>query len=230
MAQYTVLFLKLMIVMIAASQLFFLACHPRHASRRSDALNEPAASRDIFESLSLNQKPDSEVITNPPSSSRSPERPTNLRGNLDARGNRDWRYIVIHHSGTRSGSMAAFDRHAREARGWEGVGYHFVIGNGSGSPNGRIEVTFRWEDQMHGAHAGVRRYNQYGIGICLVGNFNNDRPTSAQMRSLVELTTYLQGKHNIPTSRIYGHRDVKSTDCPGHNFPFDEFIRKLRLQ
>ncbi len=56
-----------------------------------------------------------------------------------------WRYIVIHHSATPSGNARSFDRMHR-GKGWDGVAYHFVIDNGKGGPDGRLEVTHRWWD------------------------------------------------------------------------------------
>src|SRR5579864_1667285 len=49
-----------------------------------------------------------------------------------------FRSIVIHHSATHGGSAAAFERTHRTRLG--GLAYHFVIGNGSGAPDGAIEV------------------------------------------------------------------------------------------
>ncbi|NRA40011.1 MAG: N-acetylmuramoyl-L-alanine amidase, partial [Planctomycetes bacterium] len=88
-----------------------------------------------------------------------------------------WKYIVIHHSGTAKGSPSGIDRHHREENGWDGIGYHFVIGNGRGMRNGRIEYTFRWDQQREGAHAGGKdkTYNQQGIGICIIGNFDEQK-------------------------------------------------------
>jgi hypothetical protein len=84
---------------------------------------------------------------------------------------RDWKYIVIHHSATAFGSDTEFDRyHRRKGCLENGLGYHFVIGNGSGIPDGEIEIGNRRLDQIDGAHASVEEYNHYGIGI--VGNFN----------------------------------------------------------
>ncbi|MGE5611948.1 MAG: N-acetylmuramoyl-L-alanine amidase [Bacillota bacterium] len=128
---------------------------------------------------------------------------------------RGWKWIVIHHSDTEVGSAAAFDRYHREVRHWEGLGYHFVIDNGHGGADGRVEVGPRWTKQKQGAHAGVEAYNDYGIGICLVGNFNTDRPTAAQMNSLVRLVAYLMRTYHIPADHVIGHHDVKHTDCPG---------------
>jgi len=142
---------------------------------------------------------------------------------------RTWKYVVIHHSATDVGDMASFDR-GHKQRGWLGVGYHFVIGNGSYSNDGEIEVTFRWKRQIHGAHAGVKEYNEHGIGICLVGNFNKSRPSRKQLQSLIALTAYLQGRCGIPMARILGHRDVKSTDCPGRLFPMTQVKETLAKQ
>ena len=138
---------------------------------------------------------------------------------------RKWTAIIIHHSGTPKGDAASFDQWHREGRHWEGVGYDFVIGNGNGSSDGEIETTFRWWQQKTGAHCGGTPdnwANEYGVGICLVGNFDHTRPTSSQMQSLVRLIRFLQNRYGIPKSRIYGHNSTPGapgkTDCPGKNF------------
>jgi N-acetyl-anhydromuramyl-L-alanine amidase AmpD len=140
-----------------------------------------------------------------------------------------WRYIVVHHSGAASGDAAVFDAWHKQ-RGWEGLGYHFVIGNGSLTRDGLIEIGFRWTQQKAGAHAGVRghpEFNEFGIGICLVGDFNQTRPTETQMASLTALVRALMQRYNIPKSRVVGHGMLKSTDCPGKNFPFKDFYSRL---
>ncbi|MDU7253062.1 MAG: N-acetylmuramoyl-L-alanine amidase, partial [Clostridium sp.] len=40
---------------------------------------------------------------------------------------------------------------------------------------------------------------------------------TTQYNSLKELTRYLQNKYNI--NKIYGHRELNQTDCPGKDFP-----------
>lgn len=131
---------------------------------------------------------------------------------------RPWRWIVIHHSATDHGGAKAFDKMHRD-KGWDELGYHFVIGNGTDTPDGMVEVGSRWPKQKYGAHCKTpdNRYNEYGIGICLVGNFDNTRPTPAQMKALARLTAYLMQTYRIPASRVIGHGDAKPTDCPGHN-------------
>jgi hypothetical protein len=127
-----------------------------------------------------------------------------------------WRWIVIHHSATPTGSVAAFDRMHRQ-KGWDECGYHFVVGNGNGSGDGQVEVGPRWPKQKWGAHAKTadNKYNEFGIGICLVGNFDFTRPTGRQQQELARLTAYLMKTYNIPPERVIGHRDTKSTECPG---------------
>lgn len=133
-----------------------------------------------------------------------------------------WRYIVIHHSATESGSAAAFDKEHREVRHWDGLGYDFVINNGKGGPDGLVEVGYRWRDQKPGAHAGPNSpRNRDGIGICLVGDFTKTRPTAAQMRSLSRLCNFLSGYCGIPRENFLLHGDVRQTACPGPYFPRD---------
>ncbi len=147
---------------------------------------------------------------------------------------RDWTAIIIHHSATESGNAAIFDKWHREVNHWDGVGYDFVIGNGSESGNGQIEVTFRWKQQKTGAHCGGTENNwanRKAIGICLVGNFNKSYPSEAQINSLRKLVQFLIDRYDIPKSRIFGHGNTpqaRATDCPGKNFPLDRFISSLR--
>src|SRR5580692_5221603 len=108
-----------------------------------------------------------------------------------------WTWIIIHHSDSAYGSAAIMDQWHR-ARGFDELGYHFVIGNGTNSGDGQIEVGPRWPKQKWGAHDNAldNRYNTNGIGICLVGNFNDTRPTPKQLHSLLRLVVYLMRTYN----------------------------------
>ncbi len=158
-----------------------------------------------------------------------------------------WKYVVVHHSGGVRGSAEAFDRYHREGRGWESLGYHFVIGNGNGSRDGQIEAGGRWTAQRVGAHTRSKgnKYNIEGIGICLVGDFASDAemtkgkqkrlhpghgapPTRKQMESLRFLVLYLALKRGISSQNILVHRDVGQTICPGEYFPKGDFIDDVR--
>ncbi|MHC4394438.1 MAG: peptidoglycan recognition protein family protein [Planctomycetota bacterium] len=144
-----------------------------------------------------------------------------------------WKAIIIHHSGTKNGNMAIFDKEHEDRR-WAGVGYDFVIGNGTDSGNGQIEVTFRWREQKVGAHCKVpgNWANKEAIGICLVGDFTRRAPTTRQMQSLVKLVRFLQRRYSIPKNRIYGHKTTpgaRVTDCPGKRFPMTKLKSAFRF-
>lgn len=138
-----------------------------------------------------------------------------------------WRWIVIHHSATASGGLAKFDREHR-AKGWDELGYHFVIGNGTESGDGQVEIGPRWPKQKWGAHTKTpdNQYNDYGIGICLVGNFDETRPTAAQLRSLTKLVSYLAATYHVSSDHIIGHGMAKPTECPGRNLSIADIRRR----
>lgn len=145
---------------------------------------------------------------------------------------RAWKWIVIHHSDDTRGNLAKYHR-VHLDKGWEhGCGYHFVIGNGSLSGDGQVEVSQRWTNQLHGAHAKTpdNRFNDFGVGIVLVGDFEtgSSRPTARQMDALVRLVTWLMERYGIDPSNVQGHGECKATCCPGRNFPWGELRARLR--
>ena len=139
----------------------------------------------------------------------------------DVAAERAWNVIVIHHSATAVGGAASFDRTHR-AKGEAGVGYHFVIGNGTDTGDGALETTFRWREQRDGAHA--KGWDAQSVGICLVGNFEDARPSPAQMRMLVLLVKHLRARYGIPGERVMAHSAVNATKCPGARFSMRDLV------
>ena len=147
---------------------------------------------------------------------------------------RRWKAIIIHHSAQSKGNMAMIDKYHREVNGWDGVGYDFVIGNGRGSADGKVEVTFRWRKQVAGAHCGGtpnNRANESGIGICLIGDFTKAKPTYRQQVALKKLVSFLQKRYGISSRNIYGHAETpgytRKSICPGKYFNMPAFKRSL---
>ena len=145
-----------------------------------------------------------------------------------------WRWIIIHHSATAGGGAVAFDRIHR-GKGWDELGYHFVVGNGSDTGDGQVEVGGRWRKQKWGAHAKTpdNKYNDFGIGICLVGNFDISQPSGRQINAVAKLVAHLQRTYNIPAERIIGHGTVRTFDhagtstlCPGRNLNIAQVRQK----
>ncbi len=135
-------------------------------------------------------------------------------------------YIIIHHSATTQGNAETF-RRAHKAKGWRDIGYHYVIGNGTYSGDGEVE-TGRTEAE-DGAHCSADGMNRKSIGICLVGDFDKQKPTPAQIEALEQLCRDIMNRHKIPASKVLGHGEVKgaATNCPGKNFDMTAFRKRL---
>ncbi|MFO0951859.1 MAG: N-acetylmuramoyl-L-alanine amidase [Isosphaeraceae bacterium] len=137
---------------------------------------------------------------------------------------RPWKYIVLHHSASETGGYGSIDREHRKRLGWDGCGYHFVIGNGSETPDGQIEVAQRWTYQKHGVHCRDGKspdVNEYGIGICFVGDFENAPPTPRQVAAAKALVAYLSDRYSIAPdhTETHAHLAASPTSCPGRMFP-----------
>ena len=136
-----------------------------------------------------------------------------------------WTALVLHHSATQEGSARSFDNYHRTHNGWPSLGYHFVVGNGSQTPDGALETGPRWTRQEPGAHANSSEFNTHGIGICLVGNFELEPPTEAQVQTVSALVGDLCRRFKIPRSRVFSHGQIReggSTACPGRLFPLEK--------
>ena len=110
--------------------------------------------------------------------------------------------IVLHHSAG-YGTIEDVDRIHR-MRGYTCIGYHYYITRDGKMHNGRpIEYI--------GAHA--KGHNKNTIGICLEGDFREDKPTAEQLEILERLIKVLF--EEIPTIKIiYNHKDLCNTLCP----------------
>ena len=123
--------------------------------------------------------------------------------------------ITIHHTvqGPSANGPAAVrqvqEYHQRN-NSWCDIGYHFMIDR-----DGSIYEA-NPEDRV-GAHVGGA--NTGNLGISLVGNFEDEQPSSAQINATAQLVRHLSGKYDIAldSSHIKGHRDQGSTACPGAN-------------
>jgi len=138
-----------------------------------------------------------------------------------------WKYIVAHHSATAQGSAKSFDQVDRRHGMKNGLAYHFVIGNGKGTGDGVIEVGSRWKNQLHGGHVSKWEFNNHGIGICLVGNFEKTRPTQKQLDSFDQLVNYLGGNILNNKYKFYVHKEINATLCPGRYFPTQKMHKKF---
>ena len=186
-------------------------------------------------SLSIGQTiliPGGEIASAVRSTAAHPLLPASFRRDLNRipvkKGN--WRYIVIHHSASDSGTVAGMDRYHREERRMKnGLAYHFVIGNGKGMRDGEVAIGDRWKKQIQGGHLASEALNRVAIGICLVGNFEKRTPSAAQMKSLEALLADLLNRTHLQPGAVRTHRAINNrpTRCPGRRFPIALVQSKL---
>jgi hypothetical protein len=139
---------------------------------------------------------------------------------IQAPRNPAFKSVVLHHSATHGGSAAAFERNHRARLG--GLAYHFIIGNGSGAPDGTVEVGYRWRDQLPGPHTKKQDVNLESVAICLVGDLEAGAPTKKQMAALLDVLEKVCREGQIAPDRVRSHREVDvETLCPGRGLPMD---------
>ena len=95
--------------------------------------------------------------------------------------------IIYHHSENRKNIKDIFDLHYYRYR-WACIGYHFVI-----DKKGKIYQTRDLD--IAGSH--THGFNQNSIGVCLIGNFDKEKPTKDQFDSFVKLVKTLNLEFEI---------------------------------
>lgn len=108
-------------------------------------------------------------------------------------------------------------RNGHLGRGWNDIGYHFAI-------DGRGRIWQCRPLQFQGAH--VKGENPRNLGILVMGNFEEQKPTRNQVNALDDALKRFCAFYNVSGRRIYGHRELGQTACPGkHLFPEVQRIR-----
>ncbi|MBA4104600.1 MAG: N-acetylmuramoyl-L-alanine amidase [Pirellula sp.] len=138
------------------------------------------------------------------------------------------RYITLHHAGvlwTNSQTPEQFIRNM-QAWGkrrpeieqpprntyWPDLAYHFLI-----APDGRI---FEGRPVEYEPESNTKYELAGNLGVEMMGDFNQQRPSPAQLESAVRLTAWLADEHKIKADDIRTHQDAapNSTTCPGADF------------
>lgn len=134
----------------------------------------------------------------------------------------DVEFIIIHHSNRIIDCPLFIKIRHKYLRGWDDTGYHFIIGNGIFTKNGKIYKGR--PTKFVGAHS--YGYNQKSIGICLIGDLDQTKPTFRQYRSLIRLIVIL--KKQFPIKTILSHNETEGCikTCPGKLFDITR-IRKI---
>jgi hypothetical protein len=115
--------------------------------------------------------------------------------------------LWVHHTtGPRSQSVKDIQAFHQNTRGWNDIGYHYLIDFEGVKWEGRgLEV---W-----GAHSPGKNHQP---SVSLIGDYSKTEPSDAQHRSVYALKDFLDA------GELRGHRENTATSCPG-----DAAMRKI---
>ncbi|TXJ04696.1 MAG: SpoIID/LytB domain-containing protein [Aeromicrobium sp.] len=139
--------------------------------------------------------------------------------------------IVLHHTaGSNTAKESESEKIIRgyqtyhvKSRGWCDIGYAFLVDRWGRIYEGRKGGITK---QVTGAHAGVTSVNKDATSISMMGNFDVAEPPAAMKDAVVRLAAWRLSLYGSNANGTYvsggktykvlnGHRDVKSTACPG---------------
>jgi hypothetical protein len=138
-------------------------------------------------------------------------RPTRMRPAYD------YTRLTVHHAGNDVTTCTGWDDTIFALNGileahlqnrFGDIAYHYIIDYA-----GRI-----WAGRplcYAGAH--VSGFNENNLGIMLLGNFEEQRPSLSQIQSLCGLIKTARQTWHIPATSVFGHRDLGRSLCPGAN-------------
>ena len=131
--------------------------------------------------------------------------------------------FTLHHTAGHSpgnyaealGEMQFLQDYHQNAKGWNDIGYHFLI-----SPQG--DIFEGRPETVVGAH--VKGRNTNNVGISIMGNYHIEPSTNITtadsitpeiVSSIAAVGAYLKEKYSVPANSFYAHRDITRTACPG---------------
>ncbi|XP_010997206.3 N-acetylmuramoyl-L-alanine amidase [Camelus dromedarius] len=127
-------------------------------------------------------------------------------------------FLYVHHTYVPSPPCTDFLRCAanmrsmqlfhQDTRGWDDIGYSFVVGSDGYVYEGR---GWYWV----GAH--TRGYNSRGFGVALIGNYTAELPAESALRAVRDELPRCAVRAGLlrPDYMMLGHRQLVHTDCPG---------------
>jgi hypothetical protein len=122
------------------------------------------------------------------------------------------KYLVIHHTVTSHDATPDDIALLHKARGWGGIGYHFLI-----TKDGKVWYV----GDIGTARANVLNMNEKVIGISLIGDFTQYLPSDQQIMSAHKLCQFLIDVPSVPVNnwdQVVGHKELQATQCPGSSW------------
>ena len=128
--------------------------------------------------------------------------------------------ITVHHEGNVFSGSADVNSIARKLsnirnghinrrpEAFADIGYHYIV-----DPAGRV-----WEGRplkFQGAH--VEKRNEHNLGIMVMGNFEEQKPTTAQLATLERFVIDQMRRYRVSAGNLFTHKELGGTLCPGKN-------------
>jgi len=123
-----------------------------------------------------------------------------------AKGRRKINKVIIHHSASPVDTTVEDIDRWHKARGWSGIGYHWVLLEDGTWAKGRHE-------NKTGAHC--KGHNKGSIGICVTGNFEKYHCPAPRFTHLLDLIGNVLQRHELRWNDVYFHSDFGNTQCCG---------------
>ena len=131
--------------------------------------------------------------------------------------------IILHHSLTKDSetvSWGAIKRYHTEELLWRDIGYHFGIEQVGDD----VQIFMGRMMNEPGAHCKEMGMNRISLGICFVGNYDNEDVPHEMWLKGIQLVKSLMYIFKIPEKNIHGHCEFATyKSCPGVRFDVDKF-------
>ncbi|GFR15106.1 peptidoglycan recognition protein 1 [Trichonephila clavata] len=127
-------------------------------------------------------------------------------------------HIFLHHTAMRECNnfesccqmMRTIQNFHMDDRGWDDIGYNFLIGG-----DGRVYMGRGWD--RVGAH--TYGFNRIAVAFSLMGDFSHKLPSELMLNATKSLIECAKNEnHVISNYKLHGHRDAGCTECPGSAF------------
>jgi hypothetical protein len=162
-----------------------------------------------------------------------------------------WQGVIIHHSLTKDGKvvdekaitryhtswrtngniitsqkaadMKKIDPDVKIESPWIDCGYHFIIEEVIEKEVPQIIVWVCRPLDTPGAHCSQRDRNRTHIGLCFVGNYDNEVPSNIKLQVGAAVVKGLMNRFKFGLLDIEPHRMHAPKTCPGTQFDIDKF-------
>lgn len=138
------------------------------------------------------------------------------------------KYIILHHSLTKdSGTVSwnAIRKYHKETLGWNDIGYHVGIELVGDTP----EVFLGRPFDKIGAHCRDSGRNMDSIGVCIVGNYDIEKPSNEIVEATINTVSMLCRIFKIPIKNVKGHNEYSFKSCPGQLFPLEMITKRIQV-